>query len=149
MELGKIRNIRNLMRICCFGIDLTFVTVIILTGLVRPNSTTHFVQHLPPRPHHSASHRTILHECGTVSGFVLNSVQLEANKTGVGEELIRPAPALALLNTREYGGYSGTRRSAESRTHHTRQRLDGNRATQRHSETDQRSWRPSPEQPGL
>ena len=40
------------------------------------------------------------------------------------------------------------RRSAEPRTCHTRQRLDGTRATQRYSQTDQRSWRLSSEQPG-
>ena len=31
----KIRNIRNLMRIYCFGINLIFVTVFILAGMVR------------------------------------------------------------------------------------------------------------------
>ena len=35
MELIKIRNIRNLMRIYCFGINLIFVTVFILAGMVR------------------------------------------------------------------------------------------------------------------
>ena len=30
----KIRTIRNLMRICCFGMNLIFVTVIILAGMV-------------------------------------------------------------------------------------------------------------------
>ena len=31
---SKNRNIRNLMRICCFGINLISVTVIILTRMV-------------------------------------------------------------------------------------------------------------------
>ena len=55
------------------------------------------------------SHRTILHECGTVSWPVLNSIRLEANKTIVGLKPIRPLPAPALVNTREHGGYAGTR----------------------------------------
>ena len=33
--INQIRNIRNLMRIFCFGIKLIFVTVLILTGMVR------------------------------------------------------------------------------------------------------------------
>ena len=40
MEFIQIRNIRNLMRIYCFGIDLIFVTVIILTGMVPDDSST-------------------------------------------------------------------------------------------------------------
>ena len=45
---------------------------------------------------------------GTVSWSVLNSLSLEANKTNVGLEPIRPLLAPALLNTREHGGYAGT-----------------------------------------
>ena len=76
---------------------------------------SHHVQHLLPPSHHHlhsnnrTSHRTILHECGTVSWYVLNSLRLEANKTIVGHVPIRPLPAPALLNTREHSGCAGNR----------------------------------------
>ena len=81
-----------------------------------PRSTTHITFntsfHLHITISHSnnvTSHRTILHKCGTVSWSVLNSLGLEANTTSISNELIRSAPAPALLNTREYGGYAGIR----------------------------------------
>ena len=49
-------------------------------------SSAHHVQHLPSPPHHtfnsknSTSHRTILHECGTVSWFVLNSLSARSKQ---------------------------------------------------------------------
>ena len=56
-----------------------------------------------------------------------------------------------LLNTQGRGGYAGIRvGEAQNEVPATHDRdLDGNRATQRHSHTDQRSWRLSCEQPGL
>ena len=71
-----------------------------------PSSNIHFtISH----SNNSTSHRTILHKCGAVSWSVLDSLRLEAHKTIVDNELIRPLPAPALLNTREHDGYAGTR----------------------------------------
>ena len=77
-----------------------------------PSSTTHITFnssfHLHVTISHSnksTPHCTILHKCGTVSWSVLNSLRLEASKTSFSNLLIRPA----LPNTREYGGYAGTR----------------------------------------
>ena len=82
------------------------------TTHITINTSFHLHVHLHftiSRSNNSTSHRTILHKCSTVSWSVLNSLRHEANKTSISNELIRPAPAPALLNTREYGGYAGTR----------------------------------------
>ena len=79
------------------------------------SSTTHitfntsFHRHITISPSNSStSHRTILHECGTVSWSVLNSLcskQTKQTSAVSSFDLLTPA----LLNTREYGGYTGTR----------------------------------------
>ena len=97
--------------------------------------------------YNSFSHRPMHHECGTLSWSVLHSLGL---KTDDSHESGQPLPASALLNNLGQGGYTGIRvgeAERKSRTRHARQRLDGNRATQRHSQTDQRSWRLSAELP--
>ena len=66
----------------------------------------------------------------------------------------KQTPSMNAVSSRWHGlaehsvRWNPCRRSAESRTCHARQRLDGNRATQRHSHADQRNWRLSSEQPG-
>ena len=40
---------------------------------------------------------------------LFNNLRLEAHKTNASSGLIRPVPVPALLNTREFGGYAGTR----------------------------------------
>ena len=57
-------------------------------------------------------------------------------------------PLFTVLLPAASGSKQTSRRSAESRTCHTRQRLDGDGAAQRHSQTDRRSWRLGSEQPG-
>ena len=86
-----------------------------------PSSTTHItfntschlhitVSHSNNSTSHRTSHRTVFHKCGIVSWSVLTSLRLEANKTSFGNEHIRrPALVPALLNTRKFGGYAGTR----------------------------------------
>ena len=78
----------------CPGGHITFNTSPHKSCSAPPATLTH------PSPNNSTSHRTILHKCGTVSSFVLNSL---ANKTSISNELIRLVPAPALLNTREFG----------------------------------------------
>ena len=71
--------------------------------------------------------------------------------SAIGIEVIGPAPRACLVEHPKiwWVRRDSSRRSAESRTCHTRQRLDGDRAAQRQSQTDERIWRLSAEQPGL
>ena len=105
-----------------------------------PSSTTHITfntfGHLNITISHannSTSHRTIFHKCRTISWSVLNSLRLEANKTSFSNEHHSSCACACLAEhpkiRRVRRDSSG--RSSESRTCHTRQRLD------------------SPEQPGL
>ena len=70
---------------------------------------------MPPSHHHFSFqqqhlHRTIFHNRGTVSWFVLDSLRLEANKTCRGNEHICCSPPTpVLLNSRRFGGYARVR----------------------------------------
>ena len=98
--------------------------------------------------HNSSSHRTMHYERGTVSWSVLHILQLETDSS---HEPGQSSSARALVNNLGRGGYAGTRvgEAENPGPRHARQGLDGNRATQRQSQTDQRCSRLSAKEPGL
>ena len=78
----------------------------------RPPHTSH--SHLLPPSHHHVPFQQQHLSPHNISQMwhrflVFNSLRLEASKTSISNELIRSAPAPALLNTRKFGGYAGTR----------------------------------------
>ena len=72
--------------------------------------------------HDSSSHRTMHHECGTLSWSVLHSLWL---KTDDSHKSSQPSPAPDLLNNLIHGGYAGIRvgEAENPGPPHARQRL--------------------------
>ena len=91
------------------------------------------------RSHDSSSHRTMHHERVTVHWSVLHSLRPKTDDSHESGQA-SSARAVAEQPGQRLVRWNSFRRGGKSRTRHTRQGLDGCRATERHSQTDQRSW---------